>query len=1001
MKSPRDLPRLLRTWKRIACALLLGAPLASPAAVAVDAYGWTVVTPSADSRLVYVSSSTGSDASDGLTPASPKATLEAANALIRDGYPDHLLLLRGDTFVANSATLYRWKNGRSADEPVLLGAYGGASARPVIKLTDRLIDHNGQTRNFQAYIGVDFYKSNSDPASADFTNVSATEGLRFVGGGANLLIEDCRLRFVGAVFQSYDTGRYTDIRFRRNIVVDTWVHNSANDGGRRIQGLFLSEVDGYTIEENFFDHNGWSEVIPGAGANMYNHNVYVQYDNEAGGIMRGNLFARGAAHGLQARSGGVVDRNLFVLNAVSLNVGGVAAPTHPEVLSFPNRAHDNVILNGRTMHPTDFDFPRTAALWGIWVPEFIPGVSVDGNIVANRVGDGANSAYVGVENMNFGENLSYQWDPSFDTSDPGWPHPDADLGDYYAAIGGTDSTLAYLAWQRERPAGQLPWNMTAYSAINYIREGFNQPKVQGYYGYAGNPAPIVTVSATDADAGEPSNHGSFTLTASPAPATPVTVTVAVSGTATNGQDYATIGQTVTIGTSGTATVPVLVTNDSTPELPETVVLTLSEGGEYVVGAQASAVVTLTDEDSVGMPVLKITASDAIAGEPADSGLFTLTATPAPSHPIQIDLAVSGTATSGQDYAKLPKKVKIGPGGTATIDLTVKEDTLIEEDETVIVTVEGGKKYLVDPSAASATVTIIDDTPEITVIAPDAAAGEPANGGSFAVVAEPAPASPITVNLTIGGTATNGTDYAALPTSVTIGTSGWAPLNVAVSDDAEIEGTETVAVTVAPGTTYTLGEPATAEVSIADDDGALPAPWVSHDIGAVAIPGEAIHQSGTFTVSGSGADIWGGNDQLHFVHQPASGDCAITARVASIENTSTDAKAGVMIRSSLASNAQHLLMEIIPNNAAETIFRSTTPGNSDYISGGSATAPLWVRVVRSGNSFSAYRSADGANWTLVGTRTIAMPADVQIGLAVCSNDNTELCTAVFDNVSVTP
>jgi len=992
----------LSRCRRVLLLLLLSLPpVGAVAAVSVNPYGWTIVTPSEDSRVVYVSSSQGNDANDGLSPGSPKATIAAGNELIRDGFPDHLLLRRGDVFEADGATLYRWKNGRSASEPVVLSWYGESGPRPVIKVPDGLIDHNGQTRNYQAFIGLDIYKSNSDPGSPDFANVSSAEGMRFVGGGANLLIEDCRFRFVGIVVQSYDTGRYTDIRIRRNIILDAWVHGSFTNGGARIQGLYMSEVDGYLIEENFFDHNGWSEVVPNAGANMFNHNAYIQYDNLAGGVMRGNIFARGAAHGLQARSGGVVERNLFVLNAVSVNVGGVAAPTYPEVHDFPNAVLDNVVINGRTMHPTDWEFPRTAAVWAISVPGFISDVLVDDNIVANRVNDASNAAFEGYENMNFGSNRSYQWDPTFDSVDAAWPHPDDDLGDYYASVGGSDSTNDYLNWLRERPPQQLEWEMTAYAAINYIRAGFNRPPVTGYYGYEGNPMPVVTIEVTDANAAEPGNTAEFRVTATPSPESPIAVGLSISGLAINGMDYATIPATVTIGTEGVATIPVAPIDDSIPEVPESVILTLQEGEGYLVGASDTAVATIADNDSAGLSIIRISASDEDAGEPANHGAFSVTATPPPSHPIQVDIEVSGTAESGKDFHKLKKKVKIDRSGEASIEVQVREDALIEPTETVVVTLKPNKKYLVDPEAASAVVSIADDTPELSIVASDPAASESGDPGQFGLIAEPAPRSPVDVNITVGGSATNGADYVSVPASVRVGPSGTATIDVDVIDDSVHEGNESVTVTLAPGPHYTIGTPSSAEVVIDDNEDDLPSVWTSSDVGNVPFAGTVSHQSGTFTVEGAGADIWGGADQFHFVHQAASGDCEIVARVVSIENTSTDAKAGVMIRASLDANSAHALMEIIPNNAAEFIYRSESAPNSGYSPGGAATAPLWVRVVRSGDTFTAYRSADGATWIQVGSRTIAMPAEVRIGLAVTSNTSSQLCTAVFDSVAVTP
>ncbi len=473
---------------RFVLLFALAAPVVAPAAVTIDAAGWTRITPSADSRLVYVSSSEGDDVNDGLSPQSPKRSIAAGDALIRDGYPDHLLLKRGDTFVATETedrVLRRWKNGRSADEPIVLSSYGTSGARPVIAVRTSLIDHDGQARHFQAFIGIDVYRRASDPDSPDFTSSSSTTAMRFVGGGNNLIIEDCRFRYCSITLQSFGDHVYRDPSFRRNIVFGAWRHNTYNSNAG-IQGMFVSGVaDSYVFEENFFDHNGWSQVVPGAGANQFNHNLYVQYSNVAGGVFRGNIFARAAAHGLQARSGGVIERNLFVLNAIGFNFGGVSPPTDPDVMTFDNRGVQNVVLNGRLMDPANYDYPRTRAVWGIPVA-FVGEVDLVDNIVASRVDSGSNDAFPLREapaSIVSVENIVYRWQAALDMFDPAWPNPDVDLGEYFAAIGGLNSTEAYLEWMRDRPPGQMPWTMTAYAAINYIRAGFGRAPVSGEYAY--------------------------------------------------------------------------------------------------------------------------------------------------------------------------------------------------------------------------------------------------------------------------------------------------------------------------------------------------------------------------------------------------------------------------------------------------------------------------------------------------------------------------------------
>ncbi|HHY86395.1 MAG TPA: cellulase family glycosylhydrolase [Verrucomicrobia bacterium] len=179
----------------------------------------------------------------------------------------------------------------------------------------------------------------------------------------------------------------------------------------------------------------------------------------------------------------------------------------------------------------------------------------------------------------------------------------------------------------------------------------------------------------------------------------------------------------------------------------------------------------------------------------------------------------------------------------------------------------------------------------------------------------------------------------------------------------------------------------------------PYPWLSRDIGATGVAGHADLSNGVFTVSGSGADIWGNADAFRFAYLPVSGNCVITARVLGVQNTDQWAKAGVMIRGSLNANAAHAFVSVTPGNGVAFQYRSTTGGNSGNNNTTGLNAPYWVRLVRSGNTFTGYRSPDGVNWTQVGSTTVSMGVTVYAGLAVTAHNNSSLCTATFDNVTV--
>ncbi len=183
-------------------------------------------------------------------------------------------------------------------------------------------------------------------------------------------------------------------------------------------------------------------------------------------------------------------------------------------------------------------------------------------------------------------------------------------------------------------------------------------------------------------------------------------------------------------------------------------------------------------------------------------------------------------------------------------------------------------------------------------------------------------------------------------------------------------------------------------------GTLPAGWSTGDIGSVGQPGSASFINGTWTVQGSGADIWDTVDGFRFAYRSLSGDGEIVARVTSVGNTDVWAKAGVMVRGSLNPNSPHAMVVVTPGNGVAFQRRTTTGASSVHTPGAYVAAPYWVRLVRVGLTLSGYQSADGTNWTLIGSETINFGQNVYIGLAVTAHNNAALNTSTFTNVSVT-
>ena len=172
-----------------------------------------------------------------------------------------------------------------------------------------------------------------------------------------------------------------------------------------------------------------------------------------------------------------------------------------------------------------------------------------------------------------------------------------------------------------------------------------------------------------------------------------------------------------------------------------------------------------------------------------------------------------------------------------------------------------------------------------------------------------------------------------------------------------------------------------------------------DLNVYGKAGSTAQSGSTVTMSGSGADIWNAADSFRYSFTSLTGNGQIVAQVTSLSDANAWAKAGVMIRNGIGSNAAEASLTFTPGGYTQFISRNAAGAASTgtTVARGSAA---YVKLVRTGNVFAGYTSADGKTWTLVSQQTIAMGATVDIGLAVTAHDRTKLETATFKNVAVT-
>ncbi|HYF49202.1 MAG TPA: PKD domain-containing protein [Planctomycetota bacterium] len=212
--------------------------------------------------------------------------------------------------------------------------------------------------------------------------------------------------------------------------------------------------------------------------------------------------------------------------------------------------------------------------------------------------------------------------------------------------------------------------------------------------------------------------------------------------------------------------------------------------------------------------------------------------------------------------------------------------------------------------------------------------------------------------------------------------------------------------------YSAAGTYTASVTVSDPSGATDTASVTVNVtatiawsqGPVGTPPSAgsFSQSGSvITIRSSGTDVYGTAESFHFVYKTLSGNGTIIARVTGITNTHEWAQAGVMMRETLAGNSKHATLMACQLDRIKFRRRHTTGGTTASNGPGPGSGirlPQWLKLVRSGSTFSGYSSSDGVNWTLIGTDTVSMTSTVYVGLYATSISSS-LVTATLDNVSI--
>ena len=362
-------------------------------------------------------------------------------------------------------------------------------------------------------------------------------------------------------------------------------------------------------------------------------------------------------------------------------------------------------------------------------------------------------------------------------------------------------------------------------------------------------APALTVTVSPAAIDEAAGTSTLTVSASSAFGSNQTIVLALSGTATKGDDYTIGAESLTL-TAGQTSVTTTVTavQDNIDDDAETVLITASHNNSDI-GTQQT--VTITDDDAT--PTLTVSVNPASIAENAGTSTVTVsTGTTTFAGDQMIALALSGTATKGDDYTIGAESLTLTAGqSSVTATVTAVDDLLDDDAETVVITASAGGTTI--GTAQTITITDDDDAPALTVSVSPASIAE--NAGTSTVTVGTGGSiftDDQTITLALTGTATKGDDYTIGAESLTL-TAGETSVTTTVSavQDSIDDDAETVVITASAGGTP-IGS---ATVTITDDD-ATPVLTVSVNPAMIA------EAAGTSTVTvGTGGTTFTGDQTI--------------------------------------------------------------------------------------------------------------------------------------------
>ena len=155
----------------------------------------------------------------------------------------------------------------------------------------------------------------------------------------------------------------------------------------------------------------------------------------------------------------------------------------------------------------------------------------------------------------------------------------------------------------------------------------------------------------------------------------------------------------------------------------------------------------------------------------------------------------------------------------------------------------------------------------------------------------------------------------------------------------------------------------------------------------------------YTISGSGTNMWAGNDQFQYLYKSIQGDFILRARIEFIgEGVHPHRKIGWIIRNNLKGSSAHVNATVHGDGLTALQYRTINGADTQEVSS-TDTAPDVIQLERRGETYLMSTAKFGEPFTTVQIDSINLNKQVFVGLYVCSHDPNVMEDAKFTNVRI--